>query len=200
MSVSSSTGHSPVTVSTFYDYDPTLGILIAAVVVFSLETAILLFQTVKSRTWFLLWAVLFTASEAGGYIGYAIFRQDPTLSAYLAELIIIILAANLVTLVNYTVISRIIPWAGFDPRSRVSRYSHWVPIIFVTSDLLCLTIQGIGGSQLSGSHNDNGSVDNNKLNLGKNLTLAGISAQLGFQSSSSPSSPSTSTSACPTCS
>ena len=180
MDSSSSTGPFILSVSTFYDYDPTFGILVAAVVIFSLETAILLFQSLKSRAYFLLWLVLFTASEAGGYIGFAIFVKDVTLNAYLSELIILILAPNLVTLVNYTVISRIIPWAGFDARSRIYRYAHWVPIVFVSSDLLCLTIQGIGGSQLSASHHNN-VVDNTKFNLGKNLTLAGISAQLGFQ-------------------
>ena len=179
---SSSTGYynTPLSVSTFYDYDPVFGILVAAAVVFSLETAVLLYQSLRSRTYFLLWLVLFTASEAGGYIGFSIFVKSPTLSGYLAELIIIILAPNLVTLVNYTVISRIIPWAGFDTHSRIYRYAHWVPIVFVTSDLLCLTIQGIGGSQLSSAHHD-GVVDTTKFNLGKNLTLAGISAQLGFQ-------------------
>ena len=161
-------------------YSPTLGILIAAVVVFSLETLVLAFLSLRTRTYFLLWIVLFTASEAGGYIGYSIFVQHPSLSGYLAELIILILAPNLVTLVNYTVISRIIPWAGFDVKARIFRYAHWVPIIFVTSDLLCLTIQGIGGSQLSQAHH-NGIIDNSKFDLGRNLTLAGISAQLGFQ-------------------
>ena len=180
MSGYSSTGSVPLTVSTFYDYDPTLGILIAAVIVFSLETLLLTFQSLRTRTYFILWAALFTATEAGGYIGYSIFVRSPTLSGYLAELILIILAPNLVTLVNYTVISRILPWAGFDPKSRLFRYAHWVPIFFVGSDLICLAIQGIGGSQLSGAHS-NGQVDVTKFNLGKNLTLAGISAQLGFQ-------------------
>ena len=181
--MSSSTGGyvaAPLRVSTFYDYDPVFGILVAAAVVFSLETAVLLYQSLRSRTYFLLWLVLFTASEAGGYIGFSIFVKSPTLSGYLAELIIIILAPNLVTLVNYTVISRIIPWAGFDTHSRIYRYAHWVPIVFVTSDLLCIAIQGIGGSQLSASHH-NGVSDYSKFTLGKNLTLAGISAQLGFQ-------------------
>ena len=181
MSSSSSTGAYVLQLSQFYDYTPVLGILIAAVIIFSLECGVLLYQSLRSRTYFLLWLVLFTGCEAGGYIGYCVLVRDVQLSAYLAELILIILAPNFITLVNYTVISRILPWAGFDARSRLFRYAHWVPIVFVASDLLCLTIQAIGGSQLSQAHHD-GVVDNSKFNLGKNLTLAGISAQLGFQS------------------
>ena len=170
----------PLTISTFYDYTPVLGILIAAAIIFGIQTAIVLFQSIRSRTWFLLWLVLFTAGECGGYVAYSVFRESPDLNSYLGQLILIILAPNFVTLVNYTVISRIIPWAGFDSKTFLARRGNLVPAVFLTSDLLCLILQGIGGSQLSASHHD-GIVDENKFDIGKKLTLAGISAQLGFQ-------------------
>ncbi|MCJ1297181.1 hypothetical protein MMC34_008750 [Xylographa carneopallida] len=183
MSFLSSTGryNAPVTLSTFYDYDPVLGILVAATVLFGIATAVLIVQFLRSRTYFILWLVIFTSAECGGYIAFCQFRQQPALTAYLAELILIILAPNFVTLVNYVVISRIIPWAGFPAHTFLARRGNLVPALFLTSDILCLILQGIGGSQLSASRS-NGTFDQNKFNIGKNLTLAGISAQLGFQS------------------
>ena len=172
----------PVTLSTFYQYDPVLGILVAASIIFGLETAILLYQSLRSRSYFLLWLVVFTACECGGYVAFCFFQTNPALNSYLAELILIILAPNFVTLVNYVVISRIIPWAGFESSTFLARRSNLVPAFFLSSDLLCLVLQSIGGSQLSQAHH-NGQFDNSKFNLGRNLTLAGISAQLAFQSS-----------------
>jgi len=180
MSSSSTGGYAPVTLSTYYDYDPLLGILIAAAVLFGLESIVILVQLLRSRAYFLIWLLVFTATECGGYIGYCFFRQSPATTSYLAELILIILAPNFVTLVNYVVISRIIPWSGFAPNTFLARCGYLVPAIFLTSDLVCLALQGIGGSQLSQSRQA-GVFDQSKFNLGKNLTLAGISAQLGFQ-------------------
>ena len=180
-SSSSSSSDSPLTVSTFYDYSPIDGILIAAAVLFGLQTLILAFQCIRSRTLFLFWLVVFAACEFGGYVAFAVFDSTPTLNSYLAELIMIILAPNFVTLVNYVVISRLLPWAGFDAKSRLHRHARLVPIVFLASDLLCLTLQSIGGSQLSAAHHD-GVIDQDKYDLGKNFDLVGIAAQLGFQS------------------
>ena len=179
-SSSSTAGDSPITLSTFYDYDPVLGILIAATIIFGLQTAIILIQSIRSRTYFLFWLVLFTACECGGYIAFCAFQQNPSLNSYLAELILIVLAPNFVTLVNYVVISRIIPWAGFEPKTFLARRGYLVPTFFLSSDLLCLTLQAIGGSQLSKSRSG-GTFNQSTFNVGRNLTLAGISAQLGFQ-------------------
>jgi len=181
-SSSSSTGVDvPISISTFYQYDPIFGILVAAAVIFGLQSIILTFQSLRTRAYFLLWLVLFTLCEMGGYISFAVFTKNPTLNSYLGELIMIILAPNFVTLVNYTVISRIIPWAGFPSKSLLARRGNLVPAFFLTSDLLCLTIQAIGGSQLSAAHH-NGVLDESKFNLGRKLNMAGISMQLGFQS------------------
>ena len=177
----SSTGAVPITISTFYDYDPVYGILVAAAVIFGLQSLILTVQSLRSRTWFLLWLVVFTACEFGGYVSFAIFDHSPTLSSYLGQLIMIILAPNFVTLVNYVVISRVLPWAGFEPKSLLARRGNLVPAFFLSSDLLCLTLQSIGGSQLSGAHH-NGQLDEHKYDLGKNFNLVGISLQLMFQS------------------
>jgi len=181
-SSSSSTGDSfPITISTFYQYDPIFGILVAAAVVFGLQSIILAFQSLRTRAYFLLWLVLFTLCEMGGYISFAVFDKNPTLNSYLAQLIMIILAPNFVTLVNYVVISRIIPWAGFAADTFLARRGSMVPAFFLSSDLLCLVLQAIGGSQLSQSRNS-GVFNQSKFNAGRNLTLDGISAQLGFQS------------------
>ena len=180
-SSSSSGGDVPITVSTFYNYTPTEGILIAATVIFGLETVALFAQFLVSRAYFLLWVLLFCASEAGGYLAFIILVVDPTLNAYLAELIILILAPNLVTLVDYTVVSRIVPAAGFDAKSPWTRHGRLIPIVFLSSDLICLILQGIGGSQLSQAHH-NGQINESKFDAGRNLTLAGIAAQLFFQS------------------
>ena len=180
-SSSSSGGDIPITLSTFYQYDPVLGILIAAAILFGFETAVLLFQSLRSRAYFLLWLVLFAACETGGYVAFCFFQQNPALNSYLAELILIILAPNFVTLVNYVVISRIIRWAGFENKSVLARRARLVPAVFLSSDLLCLVLQSIGGSQLSQSQS-HGSFNQSKYNLGRNFTLAGISAQLAFQS------------------
>lgn len=180
-SSSSSGGDAPITISTFYSYDPVFGILVAAAVIFGLQTLILSFQTFRSRTWFLFWLVVFTACECGGYVAYCVFDKSPALSPYLAELILIILAPNFVTLVNYVVISRILPWAGYDNKSLLHRRAKWVPAFFLSSDLLCLVLQSIGGSQLSQAHNGD-QFDEHKYNIGKTFDLVGISAQLAFQS------------------
>ena len=181
LSSSSSSSDSPLTVSTFYDYDPVYGILVAAAVLFGVQTLVLAYQCVRSRTLFLVWLVVFAACECGGYVAFCVFDGTPTLAAYLAELILIILAPNFVTLVNYVVISRILPWAGFPVKSRLHRHARLVPALFLASDLLCLTLQSIGGSQLSAAHHD-GVIDQDKYDLGKTFDLVGIAAQLGFQS------------------
>src|SRR6201995_821470 len=111
-----------INIHTFYEYNPLPGILITAAIVFAIQTCILLYQFQKSRTIFLLWIIVFTVGECGGYIAYSIFVYIPSVALFLAELITLILAPNLVCLVNYTVVSRIIPFCGFNKESYITQY------------------------------------------------------------------------------
>jgi hypothetical protein len=164
--------------STYYLYDPNLGANAFFMASFYLFSIALLIRSIQHKSWLTGTLLAFSLSEAGGYTARLIFADGDGKGylhdAFLAQLIIIILAPNFAQAFLYTLISKLIAWTPIDTQYYIKRFAKWIPTCFILSDLLCLVLQAIGGAILS--NNDNTQEQNDR---GKAIELAGLGLQLG---------------------
>ena len=121
--------------------------------------------------------------EAGGYVARLILYASPGGNPFKAELIILILAPNLLALCCYVVLGKLIVYAFHTQRVEgggrawdnwVIRHPRWIPRFYVASDLLCITIQAIGGALLSSA------TTQSQDDTAKHIEVAGLALQLFF--------------------
>lgn len=127
----------------YYQYNVSLAASIVFTVFFGITSIVLLLQSIKSRTLFMLWVVICSLMEMGGYIARIELIELMNRNSYLAQLIIIILAPNLISLVNYIVVGRILQYGELPEKSYWARHPQYIPRFFVCSDLMGLTLQGM---------------------------------------------------------
>ena len=162
-------------------YDPNWAACIFFIVVFALLTIGFLIQIEyrKQHRW-LHALTLFAAAECAGYIARICLYASPNPDAFKAELIILILAPNLLAFCCYVVLGKLITFAFFQQGDSITvnnwivRHPQWIPRFYVASDILCLVIQGIGGGVLSGAST------NDQIDKGKKIEVAGLILQLVF--------------------
>ena len=161
----------------YFTYDPNWGACIFFIVIFAILTLLLLIQ--GKRYYWLHALTLMGAMECSGYIARIVLYASPNASAFKAELVILILAPNLLAFTCYVILGKIITYV-FDTHrvssadSWLTRNPHWIPYFYVSSDILCITIQGIGGGILSGADTSS------QLNTGKAVEVTGLALQLFF--------------------
>lgn len=181
--MSSTGGHSaavqdPHLLSSYYLYDPNVGANAFFMVSFYLFTVALLARSIQFKSWLVGTLIAFSLSEAGGYTARLIFAEGDGKSylhdAFLAQLIIIILAPNFAQAFLYTLMSKLILWTPIDSKFYIKRFAKWIPTGFILSDLLCLVLQAIGGAILANNNNTQ-----EQINRGKAIELAGLGLQLG---------------------
>ena len=162
-------------------YDPNWGACIFFIVLFALITVgyVVQIEWHKQHRW-LHALTLFAAAECSGYIARICLYASPNSNAFKAELIILILAPNLLAFCCYVVLGKLITFAFFQQGDAVTidnwvvRHPQWIPRFYVASDILCLVIQGVGGGMLSGASTTA------EINRGKAVEVAGLALQLFF--------------------
>ena len=123
---------------------------------------------------------LFAAAECAGYIARLCLYASPNSNAFKAELIILILAPNLLAFCCYVVLGKLITFAFFQQGDAITinnwivRHPQWIPRFYVASDILCLAVQGAGGGMLSGASTTD------QINKGKAVEVTGLALQLFF--------------------
>ena len=166
----------------YFIYDPNWGACIFFIVLFAVLTVALIYQAERSRPkqrWLHVLSLM-AAMECGGYIARIVLFATPGGNSFKAELIILILAPNLLALCCYLVLGKLITFAfhtrqaGPKFNNFIIRHPKWIPRFYVVSDLLCITIQAIGGALLSSA--TTGSEDDSA----KHVEVAGLVLQLFF--------------------
>ncbi len=96
-----------LTVEKYFQYKPSLALNIVALVLFFLVTLIIAAQTIKYRSRF-MWLVVFTGClEVAGYICHLVATETVNLTAYICNLVFIIMAPNFLALANYVCVGKV---------------------------------------------------------------------------------------------
>ena len=99
--------HGPTRVENYFQYKPSLALNIVALVLFILVTIAIAIQTIKYKSRF-MWLVVFTGClEVAGYVCHLIGTVSVNLTAYICNLVFIILAPNFLALANYVCVGKV---------------------------------------------------------------------------------------------
>ena len=107
LSGSMASHHGPTRVENYFQYKPSLALNIVALVLFILVTIAIAIQTIKYKSRF-MWLVVFTGClEVAGYVCHLIGTVSVNLTAYICNLVFIILAPNFLALANYVCVGKV---------------------------------------------------------------------------------------------
>ena len=96
-----------LTVEGYFQYKPSLALNVVALVLFLTVTVVIAIQSVKYRHRF-MWLVVFTGClETGGYICHLVATETVGLTAYIVNLVLIIMAPNFLALANYVCVGKV---------------------------------------------------------------------------------------------
>jgi hypothetical protein len=171
MSSTSPTGNYSNSDGSEYGYQPSLGIGIAGLTLFTLSTVAHAYQMYTSRMWWLIVLVLGGITEIIGYAAriYS-WSDDSNLDAFLAQTVTLIIAPSFFSAALYVVFGLIIHIVG-------QQYSvippKWYTIIFVICDLISLIVQAVGGGQAAVAARTNSDTTG-----GTHIMVAGICFQM----------------------
>ncbi|KAL2786960.1 RTA1 like protein-domain-containing protein [Aspergillus keveii] len=152
---------------TIYGYSPNLAANVAFCAIFSSCCLIQLIQMAKWRLWsFGIAMVLGCSSEAAGYIGRILLHSNPYSSTgFEIQICTLTMGPAFWSAAIYLTLKHEVELLGreFSPIK-----PNLYPWIFITCDLISLTLQGAGGGLAASSDTDAGSK------AGGNVMLAGI--------------------------
>ncbi|KAJ7347888.1 RTA1-like protein [Mycena albidolilacea] len=156
-----------------YGYNPSEGVAIGFIVLFSLSTLLHAVQATNYRMWWLFpTACLCGIGELAGWVARFKSASDPTNGdANMAQIVATIISPTPLIAVNFVLMSRIVQRLGVCYSWLSAR---WYTIIFLTCDIVALVVQG-GGGGIAASADDG---DRAAVNMGSNIMLAGIVFQL----------------------
>ncbi|KAI0361569.1 RTA1-domain-containing protein [Trametes cingulata] len=155
-----------------YGYTPTKSVCIIFVLLFCVSTLLHIWQSIRSRAWWLLPTVaLAGAAEIVGWVARTISSNDPTVRMpYIIQVSILVLAPTPFVAALFIGFGRVSDRLGAEySRLRPSLYSK----IFLTCDITSLLIQGGGGGIAATS-----TTDPSKVRLGSNIILGGLFIQI----------------------
>jgi hypothetical protein len=154
-----------------YGYQPSLGIGITGLTLFTLSTIVHVYQMSTSRMWWLVVLVIGGITEIIGYAARIYSWDDDTsLNAFLAQTVTLIIAPSFFSAALYVVFGLIINRVG---RQYSILAPKWYTIIFVICDLISLIIQAVGGGQAAVAAETNADTTN-----GTHIMVAGICFQM----------------------
>ncbi|CAI6094746.1 hypothetical protein V2G26_007688 [Clonostachys chloroleuca] len=167
-----------------YLYTPSAVLAGVVAGLYGVSFLVTLVQIIRKRSWVWLIMLLAIAMEVVGFATRVVSANNvQEKTPYVVQFALVILAPVLMAGVIYVVFSRIVFWA-VPPEHRTMRMI-WVPprfitLIFVGFDIISLLLQLCAAVLIAGTDpTDSNAKD--KVNLGKNLGLAGVSVQLfGF--------------------
>ncbi|KAG8927881.1 hypothetical protein FRC02_007633 [Tulasnella sp. 418] len=156
-----------------YNYEPTTWICITFVVLFSLTGIGHLGQAIYPRIWWLIpTMVLCGLAEVIGWAARLWSSYDPqAFDPFLIQMTTTIIAPSFMTAAMFIILGQIMTVIGVE-------YSRLRPktfgIVFISADILALTIQAVGGAIASKNAKD----DPHGAEVGAQIMLAGIFIQM----------------------
>ncbi|UJR06915.1 hypothetical protein I4U23_011204 [Adineta vaga] len=136
-----------------YGYQPSLGIGIVGVTLFTLSSMVHVYQLWIFRSWWLIVLVIGGITEIIGYSAriYS-WHDDSNLDAFLAQTVTLIIAPSFFSAALYVVFGQIVHITG---RQYSILAPKWYTIIFVIADLISLIVQSIGGGKAADAATSN---------------------------------------------
>lgn len=166
-------GDGPKSVTDYFQYQPSLALNIVALVLFSVITAILALQTLKYKQKY-MWIIVCTGGvEIAGYICHLIATEAVNLGAYIANLVLIILAPNFLALANYVTVGKIAEQLELSGRFLNTKS---IATGFFIIDIICIAVQGGGSAVISSKLQEDGVASQS----GETVVLIGLAIQLFF--------------------
>lgn len=160
----------------YYYYDPSKAAAAVFVTLFAISTLMHLFQLTRKRTWYFIPFVIggiFETIGYGGRIGSALQTPNWTLSPYIVQTLLLLVAPALFAASVYMILGRIVRLVDGGRHSIIP--IQWLTKIFVTVDVISFLMQGAGGGLLSSAKDSSG------LQTGENVIIGGLAVQLiGF--------------------
>ncbi len=167
----SSTTQTQSSTRSWYGYQPSLGIGITGLTLFTLSTVAHVYQMCKSRMWWLVVLVIGGITEIIGYAARIYSWYDDTnLNAFLAQTVTLIVAPAFFSAALYIVFGQIINTVG---RQYSVLGPKWYIVVFVIADLISLIVQGVGGGQAAVAAKTKSDTSN-----GTHIMVAGICWQM----------------------
>jgi hypothetical protein len=157
-----------------YHYHPSEAGAIAFVILYLITTLTHAWQVCRYRVWFVTPIIIGGILEMVGYgARYASGKETPnwTLTPYIIQAILLLVAPALFAATIYMELGRIITLIVGEGRALISR--KWMTKIFVIGDVLSFVLQGGGGGYQSA-----GSLS--ALRLGTKIIIVGLFVQLAF--------------------
>ncbi|KAL2833156.1 RTA1 like protein-domain-containing protein [Aspergillus pseudoustus] len=152
---------------TIYGYSPDLAVNVAFCAIFSACCLIQFIQALKWRLWsFGIAMILGCFSEAVGYIGRILLHNNPYSSTgFEIQICTLTMGPAFWSAAIYLTLKHEVEvlGRGFSPLQ-----ANWYPYIFITCDLISLTLQGAGGGLAASADTDAGTK------AGGDVMLAGI--------------------------
>ncbi|KAL0055876.1 hypothetical protein WJX82_005320 [Trebouxia sp. C0006] len=162
-----------LTVEKYFQYKPSLALNIVALVLFFLVTVIIAAQTIKYRSRF-MWLVVFTGClEVAGYICHLVATETVNLTAYICNLVFIIMAPNFLALANYVCVGKVAEQLHLTGRFLNTKT---IASVFFIIDIICIGVQGAGSAIISSTLQNSGKAST----TGGNIVLIGLAVQLLF--------------------
>ncbi|EPE10025.1 rta1 domain protein [Ophiostoma piceae UAMH 11346] len=171
-----------IEISYYPFYNPSAAAAGVMCALFAIGFIVSAFQTIRYKSWIWLVMLLAIAMEVVGFgarIGSALGKTNRTL--YIIQFCLVILAPVFMAGIIYVAFGRIV-FHVVPPEARTTRLlwvpPRWLTPIFVFFDIFALLLQLIGAVIISATQvTDKNAVS--KLHVGKDIALAGVSAQIG---------------------
>ncbi|KAL0032603.1 hypothetical protein WJX77_010294 [Trebouxia sp. C0004] len=142
-----------LTVEKYFQYKPSLALNIIALVLFFLVTVVIAIQTIKYRSRF-MWVVVFTGClEVAGYVCHLVATERVNLTAYICNLVFIIMAPNFLALANYVCVGKVAEQLHLTGRFLNTKT---IASFFFIIDIICIGVQGAGSAIISSTLQKNG--------------------------------------------
>ncbi|KAL8991708.1 MAG: hypothetical protein Q9169_007724 [Polycauliona sp. 2 TL-2023] len=158
----------------YYLYNPSIAAAAVFVAIFGLSTILHCWQGGRGRTWYMIPLVIGGAFETIGYIGRALSAHeapDFTLTPYIIQSILILVAPALMSASVYMILGCIIVAVNGEARSPIRR--KFLTLIFVVGDIWSFMIQSTGAGLLTKKEADSKTT-------GKWIIVGGLLIQLVF--------------------
>lgn len=163
----------PTAVEDYFQYTPSEALNIVALALFSAVTLNIAVQTVRHKQKY-IWVIVFTGClEVADYISRLVAGQAVNLSAYIANLVLIILAPNFLALANYVTVGKIAERLELSGRFLNTKT---IAIGFFVIDIICIAVQGGGSAAISSTLQEDGVASE----TGTTVVLVGLAVQLFF--------------------
>jgi len=162
-----------------FGYQPNIPLCEASIAVLIFLCILTVVQNVRTKSWYMFIVSATCLTEMGGYIArYYMANVDPNRETYIAMTVLLILSPNALALVNYVTVGLVVECAskkGISEKGRLAWINHrTLSGIFMTSDFIAFIVQGAAAGLITSSS------DQNKIDLGRKVMMAGLAVQMGF--------------------